>query len=314
MKDQGMLRGLHPAAKLFALVGIIFSSFLIIFFIGIFIATFFFDMSSLSDIMEGKYTIDDSGVIGFNKYIQLVSHLGLFIIPAFVFAWLIGGKIAEYLMINIKPDLRQVFLGICLIFVSLPFINFLVQINMQLSLPSFMESIEGWMVNSEEAAEKLTKQFLSVDSTRGLLLNIFIIAVIPAIGEELIFRGALLKTLGQWTRNAHIAIWLSAFIFSAVHFQFFGFLPRLFLGALFGYMVIYSGSLWVAIIAHFANNAAAVIAYYFLYNDMTEIKLEEIGSGHSGSYLVVLSILLITVLLFIYWKIGKLKEAETKYL
>ncbi len=313
MKEEGILRNFHPFAKLIALVLIMFSSFLVVFFVGILAATLFFDLPSLYEIIEGNIILDSDELISFNKFNQTISHIGLFIVPSIIFAWLIGGRVARYLQINIKPDLRQVFIGICLVFISLPLINFLLHINMQLSLPGFLEPLEKWMVSTEKAAEKITHQFLSVSSLQGLLLNIVIIAVIPAIGEEFIFRGALLNIFKQWTKNTHIAVWITAIIFSTIHFQFFGFLPRLFLGALFGYFVVFSGTIWIAIIAHFINNAAAVTAFYLYHNEILDIQLEEIGKGTAGTYLVVLSTLLVILLLFAMWKIGKIKKNETIY-
>ncbi len=240
----------------------------------------------------------------------MLSHVGMFVVPALLFAFLVGKNINKYLSVNKKPDMKQVFLGICLVIASFPFIGFLLEINMKLSLPEFMAPIERWIYSSEEAAQMLTDKFLSVTTIKGLIINILVIAVLPAFGEEFIFRGALMRTLKQWTNNAHLAVWLSAIIFSAIHIQFLGFLPRLFLGALFGYMVIYSGSLWIAIIAHFVNNAVAVVAFYFYHNNYTNVQLEEISKGQSGIIYTIISIMLITLLMYAYWRIGRINEEK----
>jgi uncharacterized protein len=259
-------------------------------------------------MLTGNLNLMDN--IQFGKYLQMLSHIGLFVIPAILLAWMAGKNPAKYLMINTKPDAKQVFLGCCIVIASFPIIGLLLEVNMQLSLPEFLKPLENWIFESEESAKLVTERFLSVSTTQGLLINIFIIAVLPAFGEEFIFRGVLMKILKQWTSNPHLAVWLSAIIFSAIHIQFLGFLPRLFLGALFGYMVMYSGSLWIAIIAHFVNNAAAVIAFYFYHNKMTEIQLDDIGKGDSGIYLIILSILIVSMLMFAYWKIGRINEDE----
>lgn len=312
MRDKGIIGSFHPAGKLFFLFLLIFISVSITSFIGMLVAIPFWEFS-FHDLLDGTFTENISGLTNFNKYLQSISHLGLFIIPAFIFAWLVQRNFFKYFRFNNKPDLRQVFLGICVIFASLPLINFLVEINMELSLPPYLKSVEIWMINAEEAAMELTEEFLSVKTPKGLIINIIVIAVIPAIGEELIFRGVLLRTLKQWTNNSHIAVWISAILFSAMHIQFFGFLPRLFLGVLFGYLVVYSGSLWIAMIAHFVNNAAAVIAYYYYHNNLTKLQLDEIGTGESSSYFIVLSVLLLSIFMFAYWKIGKDKETGSEH-
>lgn len=250
--------------------------------------------------------------IEFGKYVQMLSHLGMFVVPAILFAYLVGKNIKKYLSVDKKPDMKQVFLGICLVVASFPLIGFLLEINMKLSLPEFLAPLERWIYSSEEAAQLLTDKFLSVTTTKGLIINILLIAVLPAFGEEFIFRGALMRTLKQWTNNAHLAVWLSAIIFSAIHIQFLGFLPRLFLGALFGYMVMYSGSLWIAIIAHFVNNAIAVVAFYFYHNNYTNVQLEEISKGQSGLVYILISIILISLLMFAYWRIGRINEEKLK--
>jgi len=100
-------------------------------------------------------------------------------------------------------------------------------------------------------------------SSGALALNILIIAILPAFGEELIFRGVLQKILSDLFRNKHAAVWVTALFFSAVHLQFFGFLPRLILGLAFGYLYLWSGTLWLPIIAHFVNNAVPALGAFF---------------------------------------------------
>lgn len=308
MKDKGFLGHIHPALKLLALAMLSFISLAIITFIGIIFAFIFFDSSVVMQMLEGDMDLMQN--IEFGKYVQMLSHVGMFVVPALLFAFLVGKNINKYLSVNKKPDMKQVFLGICLVIASFPFIGFLLEINMKLSLPEFMAPIERWIYSSEEAAQMLTDKFLSVTTIKGLIINILVIAVLPAFGEEFIFRGALMRTLKQWTNNAHLAVWLSAIIFSAIHIQFLGFLPRLFLGALFGYMVIYSGSLWIAIIAHFVNNAVAVVAFYFYHNNYTNVQLEEISKGQSGIIYTIISIMLITLLMYAYWRIGRINEEK----
>jgi hypothetical protein len=160
-----------------------------------------------------------------------------------------------------------------------PFINFTGAINSEMHLPRWFSGIENWMREAEDTAAELTEAFLDVESVGGLLFNLLMIAVLPALGEELLFRGVIQKILTDWTRSAHWGIWISAAMFSALHLQFFGFIPRLLLGALFGYLLVWSGSLWLPILAHFINNAGAVIALYLVDKGAISKTVEEFGSG-----------------------------------
>jgi membrane protease YdiL (CAAX protease family) len=105
------------------------------------------------------------------------------------------------------------------------------------------------------------------------------IAVLPAVGEELLFRGVIQKLFSKITRSHHWGIWISAILFSALHLQFYGFIPRLLLGAMFGYLLVWSGSLWLPILAHFINNAAAVTALFMIDHGYLNPSIEEFGAG-----------------------------------
>ena len=113
-----------------------------------------------------------------------------------------------------------------------------------------------------------------------MLFNIFLIAFIPAMGEELFFRGALQGALRDW-KGIKTAIWITAIVFSAIHLQFYGFVPRMLLGAFFGYLIFWSNSIWPAVLAHFVNNVMAVIFYYFKYNGYKLPDIDTIGTGNT---------------------------------
>ena len=114
---------------------------------------------------------------------------------------------------------------------------------------------------------------------KGLFINLLMIAIIPAIGEEFFFRGLLQRIFSNWVRNTHWGIIISAFLFSAIHMQFYGFFPRFLLGAMFGYLFVWSGSLWLPVLAHFINNSLAVIAYYLVSIRVLDEKVVNIGSS-----------------------------------
>jgi membrane protease YdiL (CAAX protease family) len=111
----------------------------------------------------------------------------------------------------------------------------------------------------EARAAPITIEMLSFSSPAQALIALLVVAILPAICEELAFRGAVQQTLARWTGRAGISVVLAALLFSAIHLQFHGFFARAALGAVFGMLAVASGSLWPAIAAHFANNASAVV-------------------------------------------------------
>lgn len=242
------------------------------------------------------------------KFLQLINALGLFVVPSLLFAFLIHKKGNDYLKWNNGSNVILFLIIPLLMLASQPIINLSAEINKHLQLPDFLKSLEIWMQRSENNAEVITKAFLAGTDINTFLFNLFLIAVIPAVGEELMFRGVFQRILNDWTKNIHIAIWISAILFSAMHMQFYGFLPRMLMGALFGYIFYWSGSLWIPILGHFINNALAV-NLHFLNNKGFKIDfLEEIGTGNNALFFVACSAVIIILLLLQFYFLRK-KEA-----
>lgn len=250
--------------------------------------------------------LDDANVINAFKVIQVFNQLGLFIVPVIVLAYLVNKNIGAYLQLKTKTKPAIYVITILLMIAALPVINLLGELNNQLSLPSSLKFIEDWMRQSEQQAARITEAFLQMDSPVSLIINLIIIAFLAGLGEELLFRGALQRLLGEWFKNKHIAIWLSAIIFSAIHMQFFGFFPRMLLGALFGYLLLWSNNLWIPILAHFTNNACAVIVSYLTQKDVVSESAETIGAQPSDYLIAGVGVVLTSALLYFIRK--KLKE------
>ena len=226
------------------------------------------------------------------KVLQICQGIGLFILPGFVLAMYFSAKPLNYLGFN-KINFNLGFLAALTIIVAFPAINLLASINEMVDIPQ-------WMIDMEQKAQMLTKAFMTVNGFGGLLLNIFMIAVLPAIGEELIFRGILQRIFTEWTGKAIWGILISALLFSSMHMQFQGFLPRLALGVLFSYFYLWSGSLWLPIIAHFINNSIAIIGYTLIYKGSLPAEAENVGGLAVMWPLGLLSLSLVLILL---WKI-----------
>ena len=203
-----------------------------------------------------------------------------------------------------KPNCAWMLLiGVALMFVSLPLTNLLTSWNEKMNFGAMFEALEAMLKKMEDAAGVLTERMLQVDTLGGLLVNLLVIALIPAVGEELTFRGVLQQALTKRIKNVHVAVLLSAFIFSFIHFQFYGFLPRMFLGMILGYMFYYSGSLWTSILMHFVNNGTAVVAAYLEYKGITNVDYEHFGAT-SNVWLLLFSLVVTVGLIVLSNKIN----------
>jgi uncharacterized protein len=232
---------------------------------------------SLDAIPGMLNNLNDAGNIPLLKFFQILQTIGMFILPPLILAWSLDDKPIRYLQLHRKP-VGIIFVVVCaIILIGGPLIEWCSLLNQKLVLPSWMSSLEDWMRSSEDQATEITKAFLNTKTAVGLIGNLVIVAVLPAIGEELLFRGLLQQLLKKMTGSSHWAIWITAILFSALHLQFFGFLPRMLLGALFGYLLEWTGSLWIPILAHFINNATGVITYFItgegLEQDQPDVPL-----------------------------------------
>lgn len=193
------------------------------------------------------------------RAVQFISSVITFIVGGVSVAYLIFENPKEELMMSSWGGGKNYLYGIIALLALLPIVGVLNEWNQGISFPDALAPLEQWMREAEDAAAELQERFLSGTSYLDLIINIVIMAITPAICEELLFRGVLQNQLEKWFKNAHIAVWVSAIIFSAIHFQFYGFLPRMVLGAALGYLLVYGKSLWLPIVAHCVNNSLAVI-------------------------------------------------------
>ena len=193
------------------------------------------------------------------RAVQFISSVITFIVGGVSVAYLIFENPKEELMMSSWGGGKNYLYGIIALLALLPIVGVLNEWNQGISFPDALAPLEQWMREAEDAATELQERFLSGTSYLDLIINIVIMAITPAICEELLFRGVLQNQLEKWFKNAHIAVWVAAIIFSAIHFQFYGFLPRMVLGAALGYLLVYGKSLWLPIVAHCVNNSLAVI-------------------------------------------------------
>lgn len=233
------------------------------------------------------FTDGDLNSIRTIKQAQLIQSLCLFIALPLLLAAHWSTQPLAYLNLKKNSTPSSYLLVIGTMLAAIPVINFIASINQQISFPESLSWIENWMRTTENKLQALTIRLVNVSTISDLVFNILLIAVLAGLGEELMFRGVVFKLLSEW-KNSIFAIWVAAFIFSSIHLQFYGFFPRFLLGALFGYMLVWSGNLWLPILAHTINNGVAVVFYYLKFNGISVIDIDTIGTGDTV-YLAVLS-------------------------
>jgi len=206
----------------------------------------------------------------------------------------------------IKPGFRFPWVLMILVFatmfITLPFIEFLSNLNQQVPMPHWLY----WMKENEKSTEKLMTEMLNMKGLWDVISNVLFIGLFTAIAEEFMFRGVLQTIFAKWFKNIHVAIWVTAVLFSAFHMEFYGFFPRLLLGLLFGYFVAWSGSIWTGVWAHFINNGTIVVVTYLFQQ---KVFTGDVNNQHvftTPAYIV--SLVVTGVLLFIYHRTMVLKN------
>jgi membrane protease YdiL (CAAX protease family) len=300
---NALLANQSPVTRLVFSILLIISSFLVTFLIGILVAIPLFGVDLFSS-MAILSNYSDPLALSLLKYLQIVQSIGLFILPPLLAGFFFERNPLKYLRID-RPSKPVIYLfTFAIMFAALPLINWMVAVNEGMRLPQFLEGMESWMKSAEEEAAKLTEAFMNVKTFSGFLINLFMIAILPSIGEEFLFRGLLQRLFAEWTKNIHMAIFIAALLFGAMHMQFYGIFPRMMLGVLFGYLFYWTGSIWLPVFAHFINNASAVIVAYLASRGTIGAGYEEFGST-DNLFLIAGSALLTGVLLLIIYRMEK---------
>ena len=209
------------------------------------------------------------------KYVQLILATFVFIVPANAYSHLFSDNTFVFFEFK-KPSLVFLFFASLLWLFTLPIISFLADINNKIAFPTSFAGLENSFRLAEARAENATRFLLNITSLSGLMVNLLVIAVVAAIAEELIFRGIIQKLLFEQSKNIHLAIWLTALVFSLFHLQFFAIIPRIVLGAALGYTFYWSKSIWVPIFFHFINNASIVFVSYLYQKKLIATDPNEI--------------------------------------
>ena len=243
---------------------------------------------------EGLSKAKTNEVAWVYRLIVFSQHLFAFILPALL-AMRLYKRHEGDVFFNFSPkfNLNAALIGVFILMCSYPLVQFSSEVNKMIPLPDVLR-------NMEDQTAKLVSLMLNNDSILVLSVNVFLIALIPAIGEELIFRGFLQTIIKKLIFHKHVTVWLTAIIFSAIHIQFEGFFPRMILGLVLGYLMMWSGNIIYPMIAHFTNNAVQVILQYTVRNDAT--RLEKMDNYNVPIWLVIGSVVVLALSTHLFQK------------
>jgi hypothetical protein len=252
----------------------------------------------------GRYT-------GKNAQMAMVAlqNVLIFIVPVVILALICrsaeGRPMAQTLRMAKAPSFKSIALVVLVYILALPAMNYLVEWNQGLHLPEAMRDLENLLREMEDSAQGVTNDLLSTKSWGEMVMMVLLVGVLTGMGEEVFFRAGMLGSMHFGKVQRHVAVWIVAFIFSAIHMQFFGFVPRLLMGAWFGYVMLWSGEVWTPIIAHSLNNGLVVVTTFLANNHyINDNFLETLGVPERGQqpWLAIGSVLATALVIFLFMK------------
>ena len=297
---KSILHSQSPIVKLFFLLVLSIGGLSVFLFFAALMMKLIWGISFLSDpsVLEN---LSDPYIVDANRFMLIFQHIGFFILPSLVFLYVGTKDPRNFILWKRQFQFSTLFIVVGILLFLAPFVNLLISWNEAMHLPDFLSSVEANMRLMEDSAGRLTDALVSMNTPNELIYMIFIVAVLPAIGEELMFRGIVQRLLSQQFKSYHIGIWITALLFSALHFQFFGFFPRVFLGAVLGYLLIFSGNIIYPMIAHFFNNFSSLVLAYMIQHKIIGDEIETIGGQQEWLY--ILPGLIVSGLLFYFlWR------------
>lgn len=274
---RGLLKTKSPGTQLLIVISIALVGFFIISILGTIILAGISGMSIFQLGDTEKWDFNDPRTVSIIRGMQVIQFVSLFLVPTIICSWLFSTNTRQYLGLKPPSHAAYYIIGVLVMIVALPFVNGLGELNRHIQFPV---GIETWMKEKEVEATRMIQALLQQHTVKDLILNILCIAGLAAVGEELLFRGLLQRLFIKIFKSPWLGIIVAAFLFSAMHLQFYGFLPRFVLGILLGVIYWYSGSLWVAMLAHFIYDAALIVLAYFnpeMIKDESTVELSNLA-------------------------------------
>ncbi|MEP5614107.1 MAG: CPBP family intramembrane glutamic endopeptidase [Cyclobacteriaceae bacterium] len=263
---------------------------------------------SLTMYFGNQGDVDEELILEISPIILLVAQ-GIFSILMFVGVSLLFIKVVLKLSpAEFFPKVSWSMVGFTfLVSISFMVVNSAIgEWNMNLNFPD--SNFEDWAKQSEEQLKVLTEHVVNFTSLTHFIVAFIVVGIIPAIGEELLFRGLIQNFLTKAFSNHHLGIWISGFAFAAIHMQFYGLAPRMLLGVVFGYLYYWSGNLTVAMIAHLINNGLALFLLYMSTLDVIEVSPEQMESSAPWPIVVVFGVVCVISLRIFHKKFSRSDE------
>ncbi len=257
---RGFLKNKSAGSQILIVLGLVLVSMFIFSLLGGFILAAISGMGLKELADPSKWDYKKPSVLFMVRGMMLVQFVGVFLIPSFLAAWMFSNNKRKYLGLVAPSNFNYFIAAIAIMLVALPLVNWLGELNRNVQFPA---SLEKWLQKSENEAQQTIVGVLSHRGINNLLLNLVFIAAFAGVGEELLFRGVIQRILIKLFKSPWAGIIVTAILFSALHMQFYGFVPRFLLGILLGIIYWYSGSLWPAIVAHFLYDGVLIVLAYF---------------------------------------------------
>ncbi len=242
------------------------------------------------------------------RVFQISQSIGLFIVPSIVLNHLIFQTGDGFLTSKAYNSFYSWWIVFFTLIFSIPVIHFFIVWNSSFVFPDRFSFFEQMLQKMESERMMLTNRMTQNMSLSDYFINLFVIAILPAVGEEFFFRGVVQKVFIQWTGNNHFSILISAILFSSIHLQFYGFIPRLILGVYFGYLFLWSRNIWMPVWAHFLNNAMAVSIIFLSENIRMTIPGFFSQDTNPNPSVLILSAIISSVLIMITYQQFKRKH------
>lgn len=237
-----------------------------------------------------------TGSTGRLRWAIVIQDLFVFMLPVALTMIIVAFRPLALTGVGKHARMRVLLLVALAVVVSVPAMNNIVAWNEALRLPEAWQGLERVLRNSEDSAKATVTAIMEGTTVIDLVVSVMIMGCLTGLAEELFFRGGMQPLLVALMRNRHAAVWATAFIFSAVHLQFFGFFPRLLMGAFFGYLVLWSGSIWTSVFAHALNNSLVVLNFWLINRGITDIDANGVATGSTPlDYVLIAASLLMTI-------------------
>lgn len=291
---KGLLKTKPAGNQLLVLIGIALVSLFFIFnMVGVSVMSAITGIKTAELMDSAKIDFSKPGMITYLRGMQVFNFISLFMVPSIAGAWLFSDQPKKYLGLQRKASFNYWIVGVGVLLIALPLVTGLGLLNREIPFP---DSMAKWMMAKEEDAARTFRALLSRSTVQDLIINIICIAGLAAIGEELLFRGMIQRLLIKIFKNPWAGIIATAFLFSAMHLQFYGFIPRFMLGILLGLVYWYSGSLWIAMLAHFVYNGVQIVMVYnnpaMLKDDTAGVSVPAVAMASAlSAALVVLAVI-----------------------